>query len=247
MTIICATLGQEWIAVASDSYRTSRKDDDTLEVLDEQSTKIVAVRNNKFHGAISWCGYCGEKNDGSDDILLWFSEHASPNDDISAEEFANALTKDLNLFYEKYSERWKLPLRYIHNVDGNYAHSGSKVICQRHSRFHALPATTAPIETHHQLEHRKTVHEFLKGHDLMFNNPNPKVAAPIQALVQKGLERDGITGPAWYLQVTRDPILYAVHILRHGSSEKTRIGGAVHSLLISRNGQFSQQDPIQPS
>jgi len=88
----------------------------------------------------------------------------------------------------------------------------------------------------------------LQGNALLFNNPNPYVTRPIQEMVEKILKCEKIAEAAWFHEITTKPIVLASHILRHGALEKsTRIGGAIHSLLVSRSGDFFRQAIIQPA
>jgi hypothetical protein len=171
MTIISAVLGENYIAVASDSMRTEWNEaENRYTVLEDKLPKIVSVP--KFPGVISWCGYSGW---GSDDLLPWFQERANQAPQMeTAEEFASFLTTELHdnfealgmvpgiaLHFAAYEPRGtgnKLvpELFYIHTYNGAYdVAQGQKVLCQRHSYF--TVTRSEPNAEHRDEQYRMAV------------------------------------------------------------------------------------------
>lgn len=272
MTIISAVLSENWIAVSSDSLRTTRVEERWIKVVEDKLPKIAEVRGKKYHGAISWCGFAGD----GDDMLPWFQEKAKRAEKIdTAEEFANFLTAELNGHFSEIAKKWDLKVSelewialhftvfewvkkaqllipeifYIHNVTGDYKHSGGEVICERHSRFHVAPKTNAPIQEHGEDEHRNAVLECLRRNNmLIFNNPKPTLFSPFLHMVRQAISNELLNAPTECYRLATDPIRYVAHILREGAlPESYWVGGAIHSLVISRTGEFQWPSTIVDS
>lgn len=255
MTIISAVLGQDYIAVASDSFRTTPDgDNERYVVLEDKKPKIVYVP--KFFGAISWCGYMGW---GDDDVLPWFEARAAqaPSKD-SAEEFAEYLTAELNkdfewlkippglaLHFAAYepigNEKTLVPeLFYIHTYNGAYdVEPSQKVLCQRHS-YHTI-AVVAPDASHRDETFRMQVLERVKQGPLIYNNPEPNLFSPLAKLIWDQNKAFYSVDPATVSLLTASqPIRLVAHTLRYGALKNTyKIGGTVHCLLIRKTGDHS--------
>lgn len=277
MTIISASLSKDWISVSSDSLRTTRADNRTVVVVEDQLQKIVEVKTSLFHGALAWCGYSGHQ----EDLFGWIRDQcADIPDETTAEIFAKNLTKQLNTRFEQLKKDFGVTLKdlpwiaihmtvfekvegldilvpelfYIHNVRGDYTHSGEDVICQRHARFHSEPKTSDALHLHGDIEHRRAVAKFLepdifgRAKTILVNNPKPDIFSSLQNVVLVALQDKRILPQEFYKQATTVPIVLAANVLRHGALPETYwIGGAIHNLLISRAGSFIWSDPIQPN
>jgi hypothetical protein len=263
MTIISAVLSENWIAVSSDSLRTTREEERRVVAVEDKLPKIAEVKGEKYHGAISWCGFAGD----GDDMLPWFEKRAKRAGAIdTAQAFAEYLTTELNTHFKDVADKWKFEVSelewialhftvfewvdeaqslipeifYIHNVTGDYKHSGGSVICQRHSRFHVPPKTDAPIDKHGEYQHRIDAFNFFRNKGmLIFNNPKPSLFSDFLEVVRQSIKNELLDVPNECYRLATDPIRYAAHILREGAlPESYWVGGAIHSLLISKDGEF---------
>ncbi|MBP9092719.1 hypothetical protein KBI23_16975 [bacterium] len=195
MTIISAVLGEHYIAIASDSFRTEPgKGRKHFNILDSQLPKIVSVP--RFLGAISWAGYSGM----GDDLLPWFEKLAKQAyRQKTAEKFADYLGKQLTnnfddqvkkvpgiavhfVAYEPLGSGGALvpEIFYIHTFNGDYkVKPGLRVRCQRLSYFTVSGETCEPTPEHRQEEFRMKVLARIRQCPLVYSNPNPKLFAPL--------------------------------------------------------------------
>lgn len=251
MTIIAAALGTEFIAVASDSFRTQMEDGQSFyTVLEDSEPKIVAVPF--FKGAISWCGFSGMGND----IRSWFDTQVLDAPRArTADRFARllALRLDKYLFdscravpgisihfalFETIDGLVIPELFHIHTFNGNYEVPNTiKVRCQRQT-FFTLYGKEPAVE-HRTSEFRTLVQSQLTKGPLIYNNPHPSLFSPVSRLFLNGHQYAN-NQAGYLLSLTVDPIRLVSHILSKGAlANSYTIGGTTHGMLISRHGEIS--------
>jgi hypothetical protein len=267
MTVVSLVITMHGTAHASDSFLTVRQADGTLQVVETQQPKLVAVRS--WRGAMAYWGLARlEPNMSTFDWLRQQARRAS--EQASPEAFAQMLAEELTTAtnalkrrqfvhpentglgihftaYERVKDYWIPELFQIRNwTDESYRTVRPEGFVVTRETFGALqnePRTPA----HGQPDHRLTVHDALhNGVLLYFNNGDPALFNPVansvfktfQELLRRRVVRDPLDLKT-HAALVRRPIELISRLLGDFCVENSRaIGGALHDLCIAPDGTY---------
>lgn len=265
MTVIVTVISRHCTAHATDSFITCSMADGTLEVCEEQQTKIVPVKH--FRGAMTYWGLAKDC-DGSWSTLEWLQAMSREARDYKEpEKFAIHMRDSLNLAlsqlsfnyplhraigihftaYEWIDNRWIPELFVLSNYrDPRYnALHEAGVLLNRQTYNVAFKCAPAP--EHGEPTYRIKVHEYLaEGRLLLYNNGDPAMFNPVaEAMLEQFkvlAERGELARPEetkTYRQIARLPVEVMSQIQRDFAKDgKRRIGGKPHDISITPEGIF---------
>lgn len=269
MSVIAAVITRHCVAISSDSLITYIREDGKFIPCEWEKSKIIPV--TKFHAAMA---YWGLASYGQWSTYEWLRDRAQTASNFATlEEFANSLRDSLESELSKLTLKNSVHkgigihltgYEYINGywipelfLCSNFADTTYSNLCCLHltrESYHTI-SNESPKEEHKEESYRLTVHTKLhEGIMLQYNNGDPYMFNPaaksLFQLIEVIRRRKILKDPdniETYRSIVRRPIEIISAVQRDFCRENTRIvGGRIHDLVITPNGQYSSTSGDEP-
>jgi hypothetical protein len=269
MTVVASVITRHYTAHASDSFITVARDDGSLDVVEDQASKLIRVE--AFRGIFAYWGLARQEPDWN--TFGWLSARARAaaqyqTPEAFATATADALTIELRgrtwvkptdrglgihfTAYERIGDRWIPELFLISNwVDASYAAVRDGGLRVTRETYGTLRATADREQSDAARERRLEVHAALHDSPLMFSFVNcdaalfnpiaSSVLSALQTIQRRGDLRDA-QSPQTHLALVRRPVeMVSLLVSDFGANGRRRIGGRTHELCVSPGGTYESR------